>query len=412
VPLKRLGLGDLFLDAVYLAEEGFPISGHMADLARRNADKLRGNRAFARQFHFEDGTPEAGSRLRLPALAKTMRQLVKDGLDSFYRGPLAESMALELEEAGSPLRLADFHAHSAETRPALYLDIPEGRLFNCPPPTQGLISLIILGLTSRMAERPGCDLRDPAMLAHCIVEATKLAFGIRKRHLADPTHMIRDPAEFLTRHALDALAAEIALDGVLPWSASEVTGDTVWFGAMDSAGNSVSCIQSLYHGFGTGVTLPESGVTWHNRGLGFAFSPGRPNSLDVWKKPLHTLNPALALLADGRVLASGTMGGDGQPQTQAAVFARYAMLGMDLRQSIALPRWVIGRTWGEPGPGLKIEDDFPPEVYPRLTALGHLVEKESAGSSLMGHAGALVRHPGGLLEGASDPRCDGSAACY
>jgi gamma-glutamyltranspeptidase/glutathione hydrolase len=412
VRYKRLTLGDLFLDAVYLAEEGFPVSGHMAELARRNAPTLRGNRAFVRQFHFDGGTPEAGSRLRLPALAKTFRQLVKDGLDSFYRGPLADSMALELEEAGSPLRLEDFHAHSAETRPPLSLDIPEGRLFNCPPPTQGLASLIILGLVSRLAERPGCDLRDPVMLVHCIVEATKLAFGIRKRHVADPDHMTCNPDDFLTGPALDALAAEISLDSALPWSASEVTGDTVWLGAMDSAGNAVSCIQSIYHGFGSGVALPESGVTWHNRGLGFAFAPGRPNSLAVYKKPLHTLNPALALLADGRVLAYGTMGGDGQPQTQAAVFARYAMLGMDLQRGIALPRWVIGRTWGAPGPGLKIEEDFPPEVYSRLTALGHLVEKEDACSSLMGHAGALVCHPDGLLEGASDPRCDGIAACY
>jgi gamma-glutamyltranspeptidase/glutathione hydrolase len=350
--------------------------------------------------------------MRLPALAQTFRYLASYGLDAFYRGDLARSMACDLEAAGSPLRLEDFETHSPDIRPPLHLDLPQGRVFNCPPPTQGLMSLIILGILSRLTERDDCDPRDQATLVHAVVEATKLAFGIRKRHMADPDYMLVDPTEFLAPDKLDALTSQISMNSVLPWSADEVTGDTVWFGAIDSAGNTVSCIQSIYHGFGSAVTLPDTGITWHNRGLGFAFAPGRPNSLTLWKKPLHTLNPALALLKDNRILAYGTMGGDGQPQTQAAVFARYAMLGLDLQESITLPRWVIGRTWGRPGPGLKIESGFPREVYSRLSALGHMVEREPALSSLMGHAGALVRHPDGLLEGASDPRCDGLAACY
>ena len=108
----------------------------------------------------------------------------------------------------------------------------------------------------------------------------------------------------------------------------------------------------------------------------------------------------------------GCMGGEGQPQSQAALFARYAWLGYDLAEAVAAPRWVLGRTWGDNDTSLKIEDDFSPEIITALKEAGHVVNLVKARNDLMGHAGALVRHPDGLLEGASDPRCDGLAAAY
>ena len=108
----------------------------------------------------------------------------------------------------------------------------------------------------------------------------------------------------------------------------------------------------------------------------------------------------------------GCMGGEGQPQSQAAVFARYAWLDYDLQAAITAPRWVLGRTWGDSDASLKIENDFSPEIIRALKEAGHVVTELEALNDLMGHAGALVRHPDGLIEGASDPRCDGLAAAY
>ena len=108
----------------------------------------------------------------------------------------------------------------------------------------------------------------------------------------------------------------------------------------------------------------------------------------------------------------GCMGGEGQPQSQAAVFARYAWLGYDLQAAVAAPRWVLGRTWGDSDASLKIEDNFPAEIINALKDAGHVVTPLKAFNDLMGHAGALVWHPHGLIEGASDPRCDGLAAAY
>ena len=127
------------------------------------------------------------------------------------------------------------------------------------------------------------------------------------------------------------------------------------------------------------------------------------------RKPFHTLNPAMAKLNDGRLMAYGTMGGEGQPQTQGAVFTRYALYGQDLQDAITAPRWLLGRTWGEESTSLKLESRFDPELVAQLRKAGHAVELVEPMTSTMGHAGAIVRHPDGSLEAATDPRSDGAA---
>ncbi|MCZ6860677.1 MAG: gamma-glutamyltransferase, partial [Alphaproteobacteria bacterium] len=118
------------------------------------------------------------------------------------------------------------------------------------------------------------------------------------------------------------------------------------------------------------------------------------------------------LLADGRVMVYGAMGGEGQPQSQSAVYSRYAMFGQDLQASITAPRWVLGRTWGEPSVELRLEDRFAPEAVAALRKAVHKIAMQPGFTDLMGHAGAIVLHPSGLIEGANDPRCDGTAAGF
>ena len=108
----------------------------------------------------------------------------------------------------------------------------------------------------------------------------------------------------------------------------------------------------------------------------------------------------------------GTMGGEGQPQTQAAIFSRYARYGVPLQEAICRPRWLLGRTWGEESTSLKLEPGFAPEVVQALHKAGHIIEELPALSSVMGHAGAIVRHSNGRFEGATDPRSDGAVAAW
>jgi oxamate amidohydrolase len=160
------------------------------------------------------------------------------------------------------------------------------------------------------------------------------------------------------------------------------------------------------------VVLAESGIVWQNRGCSFSLDPAELNTLEPRRKPFHTLNPALAVFKDGRTLVYGTMGGDGQPQTQAAVFTRIANFGLSPQAAISAPRWLLGRTWGQTSDTLKMEARFPGGVVMALGKLGHEIEVLQDYDETMGHAGAILRHPNGVLEGGADPRSDGSVAAF
>jgi gamma-glutamyltranspeptidase/glutathione hydrolase len=181
-------------------------------------------------------------------------------------------------------------------------------------------------------------------------------------------------------------------------------------GVVDREGVAVSFIQSIYHEFGSGLVLNESGISWQNRGCSFSLDPRARNALTPGRLPFHTLNPALARFADGRTMVYGNMGGDGQPQSQSAVFSRVATFGWNVQAAIDAPRWLLGRSWGQTSDSLKLETRFADETFAALQLLGHDIERVKSYDETMGHAGAIVRYPDGVLEGGSDPRSDGAVA--
>lgn len=401
-------LARLLRDAIRYATHGTVVTRGWAEIASgKSADLLdSGYRAL---FAPSGACLSEGALFKNSALAQTLGRLVQDGLQSFYDGPVAQDIAHDLAEVESPVTAQDLAAHKAIAVQPLSVRIQGAQLFNTPPPTQGMASLLILALFDRWQ----ADVVDSFSHIHGIVEATKQAFAFRDSHIEDPAVMRMDCQAVLNdAGALDAMRAAMNPDRAAPWGQKPSGGDTVWFGAVDSRGQMVSAIQSLYFEFGSGVVLPQTGIVWQNRGASFVLEKTRRNYLRPGAKPFHTLNPAIAKFDDGRVIAYGTMGGEGQPQTQAALFSRYARYGVGLQAAVSAPRWLLGRTWGEDGTALKLEDRFDPTLYDRLRLAGHDVVLVEPFSSLMGHAGALVRERNGRLEGASDPRSDGAvAAC-
>jgi gamma-glutamyltranspeptidase len=244
---------------------------------------------------------------------------------------------------------------------------------------------------------------------------------VRDRLITDPDRLPAPPEQYLDSKFLDAEVAKIDRRRAakyphpsLPRERGRVgwgEGDTVWMGAADASGLVVSYIQSNYWEFGSGCALPATGVLMQNRGASFSLDPKSLNALAPGRQPFHTLNPALAVVRDGRVMAYGTMGGDGQPQTQGAVFTRHVLYRVPLADALGRPRWLHGRTWGSPVTGLRMEDGFDGNLIDRLLGAGHDVEVLAERySDTMGHAGAVILHPGGVLEGGHDPRADGGAA--
>jgi len=403
----RLRLGDLLAPAIVHANEGTLVTRSQARFTAEKLAELKDAPGFARTFLLDGKPPEAGATLKQPALAATLDHLAHAGLDDFYRGDVGREIADDLDRAGSPVTRADLERCRATLAEPLSAALDAGRAFNTPPPTQGLASLIILALFERLRASVGEGFDH----IHGLVEATKRAFAVRDRAITDPDDLPHPIDRYLDAKFLDVEALAIDRRKAAPWLAPAGEGGTVWMGAADASGLVVSYLQSLYWEFGSGVVLPRTGVLMQNRGASFSLKGGPLNVLEPGRLPPHTLNPALAVLADGRVVAYGAMGGDGQPQTQAAIFTRHVRYRAPLARAIDAPRWLLGRTWGATHGNLRMEARFDGALVDRLLSAGHDVEMLAEPySDVMGHAGAVVLHPDGTCEGGHDPRADGGAA--
>ena len=319
------------------------------------------------------------------------------GLDDFYRGDVGREIAADLEKIGSPVTRDDLRHYHASIAEPLSVKLNAGTIYNTPPPTQGLASLIILALYERLRVREA----ESFEFAHGLVEATKRAFRVRDRVVTDPVRVPQPPSQFLDAKFLDAEVLKIDARKAAKWPAPYGEGDTIWMGAADSSGLAVSYIQSLYWEFGSGCVLPKTGVLMQNRGSSFSLDPKALNALAPGRLPFHTLNPALAVLNDGRVMAYGAMGGDGQPQIaghdlRAACAARHAARQGDRRAALAAGPH-LGLDGDQPADGIALRrpSDRPADVRrPRRR----------------GAAGRLLRHDGPCRRGGDPSRTARSKA--
>ncbi len=404
---KALPLSRLLAPAYELAKKGITITESLQAASEKTFDELNGFSAFS-DVYLDDGkTLKAGGTLKNPCLADMIDHLIRSdlGLMDFYRGDISKSVIGGLANVDSPITGEDIAKFNAEQVIPLTTKISKGQLFNMVAPTQGLASLMILGLYDRVYQKGWSETER----VHHIVECTKQAFLIRDQCVCDRARMNKAAQEFLEPKFLDSLAENVNSNAALPWPKPAEHGDTIWMGALDKGGTMVSFIQSIYWEFGSGVVIPDLGLVWNNRGLSFSLDKNHHNYLAPYAKPLHTLNPAFALLDDGRRFSYGTMGGEGQPQTQATLFARHIYEGLPLDEAIAKDRWLLGRTWGDVSNNLKIEENLFNEVGDSLHKLGHEVTCVPSQIEMMGHAGGIILDRNGDLQVATDPRSDGAA---
>jgi oxamate amidohydrolase len=403
----KLPLKVLLTPAITQARTGYAVTRSQRRLTEEQFSGLKDVPGFAAQFLRDGKIPEVGTMLKQEAFAATLEHLTYAGLEDFYRGDAGRETAADLERIGSPLSRADLERYQARLAEPLRVSLASGTLFNTDAPTQGAVSLMILALFARLGvrEAEGFD------HIHGLVEATKRALRMRDRLITDPNYLSHSLERVLEERYLAGEAMKIDRQKAADWPLAPNAGDTIWMGAADTSGLVVSYIQSLYWEFGSGCVLPRTGLLMQNRGSSFSLQPGALNYLSPGRLPFHTLNPALAVLNDGRIIAYGCMGGDGQPQTQSAVFTRHVDFREPLPEALDRPRWVLGRTWGAARTTLRLEPRFDDSVVEALAAAGHDIDLlTEPHSDVMGHAGAVVLHPDGTCEGAHDPRADGGAA--
>jgi gamma-glutamyltranspeptidase/glutathione hydrolase len=383
--------------AIAYAAGGFPLTA--AGAARIRA----GRPADSRWGAWDDTYGRAGPGVRLtqPDLARTLQAAAAGGPDAFYGADIGAAMAAHVQRLGGLLDAADLAAHQGEWVEPLegrYRDLTVAEL---PPNSQGSAALLALHLLDQAGPLPP----DGPERQHALIEAVATALAERDAHLTDPAHMRLPPAAL----ADPAHAKAITADGSSPvaGAARGGAGDTAYLCAVDGSGLCVSLIQSNYNGFGSGVTVPGWGINLHNRGAYFSLDPGHVNVIAPNKRTLHTLMPAFAR-RDGRPwLVFGTMGADGQLQTQVQLLAHLVDDGADPAAALGAPRWVV-----DPGDfSVRIEDRFAPDVVDALAGYGHRPESVGPFDDCMGHAQLIRLDPDGLVA-AADPRSEGLAAGF
>ena len=409
---QRLGYLDwahLLQPAIQLATSGYPVTGSQAHWSRQDYPHFQKHSPSPSPFFPDDRVPIADETATNLDLAQTLHILADGGAEAFYRGAIATRITDYLASVGGLLTASDWATHHSDWVEPIKTPYRGYRVAQMPPNSQGFAVLQMLNLIEPF-DLQGIG-HGTADYYHVMVEATKLTYKDRDRWLTDPTFVDIPLAELISKSYGDRRRSLIRLDQASHYSAQPHGGDTVYTAVVDREGNAVSILQSLYFDFGSAVVPPSTGFVLQNRGAFFSLDPKHINCLAPGKRTFHTLSPGMVLHPDGTpYLILGTMGGEGQPQTQLALITRLLDFGFDPQAAINEPRWLWGRTWGEVDTGLTLEGRISTHVQKALSDRGHPVKAAPDWTEKMGHAHVIRCHADtGTYEAGCDPRSDGAA---
>jgi gamma-glutamyltranspeptidase/glutathione hydrolase len=405
----KLPFADVLEPAAVVAERGHtiaPIVGHKWHAA---VPDLRTQAGFADTFMPHGRAPEVGEKIVLPGHAKTLRLLGREGARAFYEGELAERIIAHAQATGGSITHADLRDYRPDWVETIHKSYRGYDVHEIPPNGQGIAALIALGILSRfnLSELPV----DSAAAQHLQIEAMKLAFADLYRYVADPRSMDVTPEQMLDDAYLDERAKLID-----PARASKVSpgrphaGGTIYLSAADENGMMISFIQSNYMGFGSGVVVPDTGISLQNRGVGFSMDPRSVNVVAAGKRPFHTIIPGF-LMKDGRPQMSfGVMGGDMQPQGHLQTLVRMLDYGQQPQAACDAPRWKVNRDYT-----VDIEGTTNPALVADLQSMGHQLKSIEDPYMDFGSGQFIWRlsdDPDHGYVAASDSRRDGQAAGF
>jgi gamma-glutamyltranspeptidase / glutathione hydrolase len=400
-----MSLAEVLEPAIRFAEDGFAVTPRISLEWRFLADHLKNDADAPDFFLFAGAGPAVGQVVRLPALGATLRLIAEKGRAGFYEGEVAEDLVSKLNSLGGVHTLEDFAETKADYVTPTRTQYRDKDILEIPPNGQGItaqIALNVLGHFDMASIAP-----HSAERFHLEMEACRLAYDLRDRYVADPAFSDVPVEDLLSADMSAKLATRIDLDRALDdvvANRDPLNRDTVYLTVVDKDRNAVSFINSLYQGFGSGITGPKSAVVLQNRGAGFVLTEGHPNCLEGGKRPLHTIIPGMVVDGDKAVMPFGVMGGAYQPVGHVHLMSNWIDYGMDVQEALDSPRAFPGAN------GIEVEKGIDGLVRDGLKARGH--ELSNALLPFGGGQAIFIDWKNGALIGGSDPRKDGCAAGY
>lgn len=408
----HLAWDKLFVPAIRLAREGFPVSPRLHALIAR--DPLLRQKPAARAYFFDaDGQPwPVGHVLKNPAYAQSLEQIAKHGARAFYRGPLAAKLIGALDADGAGISGKDWADYRPRISAALCAPYRLWQVCTAPPPSGGLTVLQTLLLLDGFPYE-----HDLPLHLHRLLEAERLSFADRQRYSADPAFVpvplagLLDPAYIADRRALiGERSMDVAAPGVPrglapPWGTDGQLREhgTTQLVIADRDGQWLSMTSSIEDAFGSRLLV--QGMLFNNQLTDFSFRPsenGHPlaNRVQGGKRPRSAMSPVIVLGRDKKpVLALGSPGGSRIIGYVLRTLVASLDQGLPPGAAVAQPL-LLSRN----GP-TEIDSDFPADLRAALEKFGQDFQTADLNSGL-----ALLAREGDVLRGAADPRREGKAA--
>ena len=399
----HLPFEDLFEPAIEYAYNGFLVSPITAKVWSSAPKAYKDFPEFAAAFLPNSRAPKVGEKFEFKAQAKTLERIAETKGAAFYHGDLAEKIVAHAKATGGLITREDLASHQPHWVEIMSINYRGLTLHEIPPNGQGLAALLMLGILENwnFQDYP----LDSADSLHLQVEAMKLAFADTYRYVSDPSSTDIDYTDFLNRDYLSQRAKLISLDKAQdPDYGIPQHGDTVYLTTADANGMMVSFIQSNFAGFGSGIVVPDTGISLQDRGACFSLERGHPNQVEGGKRPFHTIIPAFVTKDDQALMSFGVMGGAMQPQGHAQIMIRMFDYDQNPQAAMDAPRWRVFKNRE-----VAFEPGFKPEVLEDLRNRRHRIRSVAEGSF---GGGQLIYKLADGYCGASDLRKDGQAVGF
>ncbi|UCF83854.1 MAG: gamma-glutamyltransferase [Desulfobacteraceae bacterium] len=405
----NLKLSDLFEDAIYYAENGFPVTEVIAGEWKNAKDILLSHGDFSKNYLIDGNSPRPGQIFRNRALAQTYNKIAREGIATFYEGEVCKAIVDFSRHNGGLISFKDFKAHTTSWVEPVSTNYRGYTVYELPPNGQGITALEMLNILE------GYDIaglgHNSTDYLHLLIEAKKIAFSDRDCFVADPEFESVPLDKLLSKEYAREWRGKIdyqkALVPPVPYS-NAPGSDTVFVTAVDQNRNAVSLISSIYMPFGSGIVVDGTGIILQNRGHSFSLDPHHPNRLEPHKRPLHTIIPAM-VFKDGHFLMSfGVMGGDMQPQGHVQFLTNLIDFKMNLQEAVDAPR--VRHVQGKE---VYLEEGISRKVASALKQRGHhIIEIPPSVNQVGGGQAIYHERDQDVLLGASDRRKDGCALGY
>jgi gamma-glutamyltranspeptidase/glutathione hydrolase len=406
---------ELVHPAVELASQGFPLSYALAQ-SLRGQRGLTGFPESKRIFQKDGKFYEAGEILVQPELARTLERVEKLGSKDFYEGETARLLAKDMAAHGGVITEADLKMYAVHERTTLTGMYNGYTIVTAPPPSSGGAGILqMLGMLDGTGYEKGGA--GSASVVHYMTEAMRRFFADRSEHMGDPDFVKVPMTSLLDPKYIARQRASIDPERATPSSqikAAVFTGhesmETTHYTVADEAGNVVAVTYTLNGSFGSKVTATGLGFLLNNEMDDFAAKPGEANmygliqgeanAIAPGKTPLSAMTPTIVLKDGNPVLAVGSPGGPTIINTVLEVIVNVLDFGMGVQDAVNWPRfhhqWMPDELRMEPG--------YSPDTIAILEKRGYTVKRVTA----QGEA-AAIHWNNGWLEGAPDPRTEGTA---